>query len=57
MPRRFSPTTRFGQLERNPFGVRIGGHTQPQKLSAGMPQDQKSMQQPKRERRDDEQVH
>src|SRR5215469_14557547 len=57
IPRRFSPTAGFSQLERNPFGVRMGGHAQPQKLSAGMPQDQKSIQQPKRERRDDKQVH
>src|SRR6516165_1982523 len=57
IPRRFSPTAGFGQLERNPFGVRMGGHTQPQKLSAAMPQDQESVQQPKRDRWDDEQVY
>src|SRR5215471_12874192 len=39
--RRFLPAAGFGQLARNPFGVRVGGHTQPQKHSAGMPQDQK----------------
>jgi hypothetical protein len=40
-------TTGFGQLPRNPFGIRVGGHTQPQKLSAAMPQDPKSVEQPK----------
>jgi hypothetical protein len=39
------------------MGARACGHTQPQKLAAGMLQDQKSIQQPKRDRRDDEQIH
>src|SRR5262245_48261840 len=39
------------------MGARACGHTQPQKLAAGMPQDQKSIQQPKRDRRDYEQIH
>src|SRR6516225_8447134 len=44
VPGRFSPTASFRKLARNPFGIRMGGHTQPQKLSAAMPQDQKSIQ-------------
>ena len=56
-PGRISPAASFRQLARNPFAVPMGGHTQPQKLSAAMAQDQKSIQQPKRNRRDDEQIH
>src|ERR1700704_4056559 len=33
------------------------GHAQPQNLTAGMPQDQKSIQQPERDRGDHEQIH
>src|SRR6266851_3674428 len=39
------------------MGVRACGHTQPHKLAAGMLQDQKSIQQPKRDRWDYEQIH
>ena len=39
------------------MGVRACDHSQPQKLAAGMLQDQKSIQQPKRDRRDYEQIH
>jgi hypothetical protein len=31
----FVPTEGFGQLTGNPLGSRVGGHTQPQKFSAG----------------------
>jgi hypothetical protein len=48
---RLLPTVGFGQLTGNPMGVRACGHTQPQKCAARMLQDQKSIQQPKRERR------
>jgi hypothetical protein len=41
----------FSQLRGNPIGARMFSDTQPQKLSAGMMQDQKSVQQPKRDRR------
>src|SRR6516164_2832346 len=51
------PAVGFGQLTGNPMGARACGHTQPQKLAAGMLQDQKSIQQPKRNRRDYEQIH
>ena len=34
-----------------PMGARVCGHTQPQKLAVGMLQDQKSIQQPRRDRR------
>src|SRR6478672_7316218 len=50
--RRLLPAVGFGQLTGNPMGARACGHTQPQKLAAGMLQDQKSIQQPKRDRRD-----
>jgi len=39
------------------MGARARGHTQPHKLAAGMLQDQKSIQQSKRYRRDYKQVH
>jgi hypothetical protein len=55
--RGFSPAAGFSQLTRNPFGGRMLGHTQPQQLSAGMPQDQKSIQQPKRDCWNHEHVH
>ncbi len=54
---RLLPAVGFGQLTGNPMGARACGHTQPQKLAAGMLQDQKSIQQPKRDRRDYEQIH
>jgi hypothetical protein len=49
---RLLPAVGFGQLTGNPMGARACGHVQPQKLAAGMLQDQKSIQQPKRDRRD-----
>src|SRR5262245_12212131 len=55
--RRLLPAVRFGQLTGNPMGARTCGHAQPQKLAPGMLQDQKSIQQPKRDRRDYEQIH
>src|SRR6266446_9107401 len=57
VPWRLLPTVRLGQLTADPIGTRACGHTQPQKLAAGMLQDQKSIQQPKRDRRDYEQIH
>jgi len=54
---RLLPAIGFGQLTGNPIGARVCGHTQPQKLAAGMLQDQKSIQQPKRDRRHYEQIH
>jgi len=39
--RRISPAKRLGELLRNPFGGRMRGHSQPQKLPASMLQDQK----------------
>jgi hypothetical protein len=48
---RLLPAVSFGQLTGNPMGARAYGHTQPQKLAAGMLQDRKSEQQPKRDRR------
>jgi len=55
--RRLLPAVRFGQLTGNPMGARTCGYAQPQKLAPGMLQDQKSIQQPKRDRRDYEQIH
>src|SRR5712691_124718 len=55
--RRLLPPDCLGQLTGNPFGARMRAHTQPHKLPAAMPQDQKPVQQPKRDRRDQEQVH
>jgi hypothetical protein len=49
---RLLPAVGFGQLTGNPMGARACGHAQPQKLATGMLQDQKSIQQPKRDRRD-----
>src|SRR5437868_1325324 len=51
------PAAGFSQLTGNPIGTGMFSDTQPQKLSAGMMQDQKSVQQPRRDRRDNEQVH
>src|SRR5215831_17223533 len=48
---RLLPAVSFGQLTGNPMGARACGHTQPQKLAAGVLQNQKSEQQPKRDRR------
>src|SRR5260221_8780280 len=51
------PAVSLNQLTLNPIGARACDHTQPHKLAAGMLQDQKSIQQPKRDRRDYEQIH
>ncbi len=55
--RRLLPAVCLGELTRNPLGARMRGHAQPQNLTAGMPQDQKSIQQLKRDRGDHEQIH
>jgi hypothetical protein len=55
--RRLLPAVCLGELTGNPLGARMRGHPQPQHLSAGMPQDQKSIQQPERDRGDHEQIH
>src|ERR1700704_5510985 len=55
--RRLLPPVCLGQLPGNPFGARMRGHTQPQQLATGVLQDQEAVQQPKRDRRDQEQVH
>src|SRR5258707_7552107 len=54
---RLLPAVSLGQLAREPMGAPARGHTQPHKLAAGMLQDQKSIQQSKRYRRDYKQVH
>src|SRR5262249_36434775 len=54
---RLLPAVGFGQLTRNPMGAGACGHSQPQKLAAGMLQYQKPNQQPKRDRRDYEKIH
>src|ERR1700751_3988097 len=54
--RRFLPATGFGPLTGIPFGPRMRRHPQPQQLPARMPQDQQSIQELKRDRRDDEHV-
>ena len=51
------PPICLGQLPSNPFGARMRGYTQPQKLASTVLQDQESVQQPKRNRRDQEQIH
>src|SRR5262245_10225838 len=55
--RRLLPAVCLGELMGNPFGARMRGDTQPQKLTAAMLQDQESIQQPKRDRRDHKQIH
>jgi hypothetical protein len=57
VPWRLLPAVSLGQLTGNPMGARACGHTQPHKLAAGMSQDQKSIQQPKRDCRHYEQIH
>src|ERR1700730_18405502 len=54
--RRLLPPVRRRELTSNPFRVGMCRYTQPQKLTAAMPQDQKPVQQPKRDRRDQKQV-
>src|SRR6516164_5443281 len=55
--RRLLPAVRFGQLTGNLMGARTCGYAHPTKLAPGMLQDQKSIQQPKRDGRDYEQIH
>ena len=55
--RRLLPPVCLCQLPGNPFGARMRGYTQPQKLATTVLQDQQSVQQPKRDRRDQEQIH
>src|SRR5712691_9541298 len=55
--RHLLPPVCLGQLTGNPFGAWMLAHTQPHKLPAAVLQDQKPVQQPKRDRRDQEQVH
>src|SRR6266545_706899 len=50
------PAAGFGQLTGNPLGAGMCGHTQPQQLTAVMLQDQKPVQQPKRDCRHHEQI-
>jgi hypothetical protein len=57
IPWRLLPTVSLSQLTRDPMGARARGHPQPQKLAPRMLQNQKSIQQPKRDRRDYEQIH
>src|SRR5262249_2037148 len=51
------PAVSVGQLTGNRLGTGGPGHIQSQKLTAGILQDQKPVQQPKRDRRDHEQIH
>ena len=55
--RRLLPPVCLGQLTGNPFGTRMRGYTQPHKLTAAVSQNQEPVQQPKRDRRDQEQIH
>jgi hypothetical protein len=57
IPRRLLPPVCLGQLPGNPFGARMRGYTQPQKLTSTALQDQESIQQSKRDRWDQEQIH
>src|SRR5258708_21070604 len=54
---RLLPTVSLGQLTGNPMGAWACGHTQPQKLAAGMLPGQKTLQQPKRDPRAHPQKH
>ena len=51
------PPVCLSQLMGNPFRAWMRRYTQPQKLATGVLQDQESIQQPKRDRRDQEQIH
>src|SRR5258708_38382427 len=46
---RLLPAVGFGQLTGDPTGTRACGHTQPQKLTAGIQQESKTIQTPQRE--------
>src|SRR5258708_35456181 len=56
-PRGLLPPVCLRQLMGNPFGARMRRYAQPQKLTTGVLQDQEAVQQPKRDRRDQEQIH
>jgi hypothetical protein len=51
------PATGLSQLTGKPLGIGMGCHAYTQKLSARMSQDKKSIQQPKRDGRNDEHIH
>lgn len=51
------PATGLSQLTGKPLGNGMGCHAYPQNLSARMSQDEKSIQQPKRDGRNDEHIH
>src|ERR1700747_3761175 len=51
------PATGFSELIGDPFGRRVGGHSKPQDLPPVMAHDEQSIEQPKRDRRHDEEVH
>src|SRR5438552_19090699 len=55
--RRLLPPVCVAQLPGNPFGARMRGYTQPEKLTSTVPQNQEPVQQPKRDRREQEQIH
>jgi hypothetical protein len=55
--RRLLPPVCLGQLPGNPFGARMRGYTQPQKLTSTVFQDQESVQHSKGDRWDQEQIH
>ncbi len=46
----FLPAAGLGELTGDPFRARVGGYLEPDQFTAPMPQDQKSIQQPKRDR-------
>ena len=50
-----APAYRLGELPRDPLSSRMGGNRQPEQLPTGVLQDQQSIQQPKRDRRHQEQ--
>src|SRR6266566_8925023 len=52
--RRLLPPVCLRQLLGDPFGAWMRSYTQPQKLATGVLQDQEAIQQPKRDRRDQE---
>ena len=54
---RVFPTASLGDLPCNPFGTRMGRHSQPQDLAPAMPKNQQTIEQPKRKGRNDEEIH
>ena len=57
MLRSLPPRVCLSQLMGNPFRAWMSSYTQPQQLATGVLQDQEAVQQPKRDRRDQEQIH